>query len=337
MNVGTRTPLGVAVIGCGFQGAFHARNAAASADAELLICADLDLDRATALADACGAARSTDRMEDVWNDPAVDVVVIATTTHTHHELALAAARYGKHMLLEKPMAMTVEECLDIERACEEANVVAVLGYKFRFTDAAIAARQAVPGPRVLLAQTLYDPTPRGANPWVNDRSLSGGRLVSSLVHSVDLLRFLSGDEVVRVTAVGGRVGESSLSEPDTATATLLFGNGAIGSIVHGTAGASGLLSTWSFQAVDAGVNATIHDHGRRLTLHRAGEEDTGVVDPTEDPFEAGTAPLFAALVAAVAGEDVDVPGPRDGTLSLLISRCIEEAIETGQPVDVPAL
>ena len=331
------TRLGVAVVGCGFQGGIHARNVAASPRAELVVCADLEGDRAARLAAEAGAQRSTDRVADVWDDPAVDVVVLATTTNTHHELALAAAQHGKHMLLEKPMAITVEECLDIERACREAGVVAVLGYKFRFTAAVIAARAAVPRPRVLLAQTLYDPAATGSHTWVNDRAASGGRLVSSLVHAVDLLRFLSGDEVVRVFAEAALVTDQSLGEPDTAVATLVFKGGAIGSLVHGTAGASGLVSTWSFQAADAGVNATIHDHGRRLTLHRSGADDTTVIDACPDPFEAGTGPLFEALVAAVAGEDVDVPGPRDGTMSLLISRCVEEAIETGQPVTVPDL
>jgi predicted dehydrogenase len=330
------TRLGVAVVGCGFQGGIHARNVAASARADLVACADLDADRAARLAGETGAQRSTNRLTEIWDDPTVDVVVLATTTNTHHELALTAARSGKHMLLEKPMAITVEECLDIEQACAEAGVIAVLGYKFRFTAAVIAARAAVPRPRVLLAQTLYDPVVT-THAWVNDRAASGGRLVSSLVHAVDLLRFLSGDEVVRVFAEAALVADQTLAEPDTAVATLVFKDGAIGSLVHGTAGASGLLSTWSFQAADAGVNATIYDHGRRLTLHQSGADDTTVIDPCPEPFEAGTAPLFDALAGAIAGDDVDVPGPRDGTMSLLISRCIEEAIETGQPVTVPAV
>jgi len=331
------TPLRVAVIGCGFQGRIHAANAAASARTDLVVCADLDPDLASRLAEETGAGRATTRLDDVWEDPDVDAVIIATTTHTHHELALAAASHGKHMLLEKPMAMTVDECLDIERACDVAGVRVVLGYKFRFTDAAIAARAAVPDPRVLIAQTLYDPAPPGASSWVNDRALSGGRLVSSLVHSVDLLRFLSGDEVVRVFAEGAIVSDPSLDQADTSVATLVFAKGAIGSIVHGTAAASGLVSTWSFQTAAAGANATIHDHGRRMRLHRPGEEDVAVIDPCEDPFRAGTAPLLDAFVSAVAGDDVAAPGARDGTLSLLVARCVEEAIETGQPVTVPSL
>jgi myo-inositol 2-dehydrogenase/D-chiro-inositol 1-dehydrogenase len=331
------TRLGVAVIGCGFQGGIHAANVAASSRADLLWCADLEPDRAARLAAETGAGRATERLEEVWEDPDVDAVIIATTTHTHHDLALTAALHGKHMLLEKPMALSVAECLEIERACVEAGVRVVLGYKFRFTAAAIAARAAVPDPRVLVAQTLYDPAPPGASSWVNDRSLSGGRLVSSLVHSVDLLRYLSGDEVIRVFAEAALVSDPSLDQADTSVATLLFARGAIGSIVHGTAAASGLVSTWSFQSAAAGVNATIHDHGRRLSLHRPGETDISVVDPCDDPFRAGTAPLFDAFVSAVAGDEVTTPGARDGTLSLLVARCVEEAIETGQPVTVPSI
>jgi predicted dehydrogenase len=331
------TRLGVAVVGCGFQGAIHARNVASSERADLIACIDLDVTRSEELASATGAERAGDRLEDLWNDSDVDAVIIATTTNTHHQLALDAARSGKHMLLEKPMAMTVEECLEIEDACEDAGIVAVLGYKFRFTDAVLAARSAVPHPRVLSAQTLYDSALVSSDSWVNNRALSGGRLVSSLVHSVDLLRFLSGDDVVRVFAEGATAQGRPSSDPDTATATLQFENGAIGSIVHGTAAASGLLSTWSFQSADGAVNATIYDHGRRLTLHRFGEPDAIVVDPTEEPFEAGTSALFEAMVDAVGDRNVDVPGPRDGTLSLLISRCVEQAIATGQPVSVPGL
>lgn len=334
---GHMTELGVAVIGCGFQGAIHAGNVARSQRANLISCVDVDGDRAASVAAAHGAERHGADISAVWSDTEIDAVVIATTTHTHHELALAAAGHGKHMIIEKPMAITVDECLEIEQACEAAGVVAALGYKFRFTDAVKAAREAVPSPGILVAQTLYDPSPPGANAWVNDRALSGGRMVSSLVHSVDLLRFLSRDEVVKVSAEGTLVGDDLLGEPNTSTATLLFRNGAIGSIVHGTAGASGILSTWSFQAATAGANATIHDHGRRLSLHREGGADTTVVDPVEDPFEAGTSQLFEAFAAAVSGEDVEIPGPRDGTLSLLISRCVEESISSGQPVVVPVL
>lgn len=329
-------PLGVAVIGCGFQGGIHAANVAESSRAELLYCVDLDRNRADRLVADTGAGRATARLEDVWEDPAVDAVIIATTTNTHHDVALTAARHGRHMLLEKPMAMTVDECLEIERVSDEAGVRVVLGYKFRFTAAAIAARAAVPDPRVLIAQTLYDPVPPGSAGWVNDRALSGGRLVSSLVHAVDLLRHLAADEVIRVFAEGAVVSDSSLDQADTAVATLVFSRGAIGSIVHGTAASSSLVSTWSFQTAAAGVNATIHDHGRRMSLHRPGADDVSVVDPCDDPFRAGTAPLLDAFVAAVAGEDVETPGARDGTLSLLVARCVEEAIETGQPVTVPS-
>jgi myo-inositol 2-dehydrogenase/D-chiro-inositol 1-dehydrogenase/scyllo-inositol 2-dehydrogenase (NAD+) len=271
----------------------------------------------------------------VWNDPAVAAVVIATTTNTHRELALAAAAHGKHILLEKPMALTVEECFEVEDAAKRADVRLMMGYKFRFTAAVVAAHEAVPAPSVVLAHTMYDPT--SGDGWVNDRTLSGGRLVSSLVHAVDLLRFFTGSEVKRVFAEGANVVFPELGERDTAVATLLFRNGAIGSIVHGTVGESALLSAWSFQAAAAGINATVNDHGRRLKLHRAeGEADPAdVVDPSSDPYTAGTGPLLDAFVAAVKGTGPASPDGRDGILSMMVSRSIEEAMATGEPQTLP--
>lgn len=325
---------GVAVVGCGFQGGIHAQNVAASPDAELLWCVDVDRPRAEELAKRLGA-RASDDVTDVWRDPRVDVVVIATITHTHRELAFAAARHGKHLLLEKPMAISVDDCLAIEDACEKAQVVAFIGYKFRFTNAVQAAREAVPSPRVLIAETLYDTHPAATHPWVDDRSLSGGRLVSSLVHSVDLLRHLARDEIAEVHAVGATAAGRPSIDPDTAIASVRFVRGAIGSIVHGTAATSSLLSIWSFQIADDRSNATISDHGRRLDLHRYGFEDESMVDTSVEPFEAGTRELLESLLTTIDGAPMDYPGPRDGTMALLVSRCVEQSMETGQAVTIP--
>jgi len=337
-----RSQLGVAVIGCGFQGSIHAANIAASERARLLVCADAVPSAAEALAAESGADRWTGTIDEVWADPSVDAVVIATTTHTHHALALEAARHGKHILLEKPMALTIDECLEIERVVADAGVGLMLGYKFRYCPAVIAAKEAVPDPRVLVAQTLYDPAPPGITGWVNDRALSGGRLVSSLVHSIDLLRFLAGSEVVVVSGDGIDVTDpassASLTEPSTAVANLRFANGAIASLVHGSAGTSSVLSTWSFQSTAPGVNATIHAHGRRLSLHRAGGDDPpDIVEDVDDPFRAGTAPLFEAFAAAVVDGTPMSPDGRDGTVSLHVARCLEAAIATGLPQEVPPL
>ncbi len=323
-------PIRVAVAGCGFQGQYHAANIAAHDRAELAVCCDIDGRLARNVGNRYGAAATTN-YQAVLDDATIDAVVIATTTNTHAPLAIAAAAHDKHVLLEKPMALDVSECLAIEAAVAAAGITMMIGYKFRFMQSAIAARRAVPEPLVLTAHTLYDYT-QNTSSWVNDRSLSGGRVTSSMVHSVDLLRFLAGAEVTTVTAIGGNLAIEGLNDIDNVVAALQFDNGAIASLVHGTAGESDLLSVWSFQTAGRGINATIHQHGRRVVIHDASTDDpaTARVDAIDDPFAAGTMELLDAFLEAIATEGPATAGPRDGTIALLICRAIEAAVATGQ-------
>ena len=286
-----------------------------------------------------GVSEMSNDWEAVLSRSDIDAVVIATTTSTHAQLAIVAAKAGKHVLVEKPMATSLEECMEIEEAVRDAGTIMMVGFKFRFAPAVVAAKEAVAAPIVLTAHTLYD-LDQSTTGWINDRSLSGGRLMSTLVHSVDLLRFLAGSEPVRVAAEGGALAIEGITEPDNAVATILFESGAIASVVHGTAGKSPVLSTWSFQSAGRGVNATVFDHGRRVQVHRSGV--SGVeeyVDPTDDPFATGMRPLIDAFADSVAGGIPTAPGPRDGTIAVLVSRLIETAIATGenQQIDLSRL
>ena len=324
----------LALIGCGFQGAYHAQAALRSPHADLVVCCDRNIGRAASLSKATGVDEWSPNWKSVMARPDIDGVVIATTTHTHAEIAIGAAEAGKHILVEKPMATSVDDCMRIEEAVARSGVTLMVGFKFRFAPAIRRARRAVPDPIVLTAHTLYDLQQETAG-WVNDRSLSGGRLMSSLVHSVDVVRFLSRSEPVRIGAEGGALAIEGLSDPDNTVATILFENGAIASVVHGTAGKSGLLSVWSFQSAGRGVNATVFDHGRRLFLHdNSVSETVHFVDDVEDPFAVGMDQLVDRFARAVLDGDHPNPGPRDGTISVVVSRLIERAMLTGQTQQV---
>lgn len=329
--------LRVALIGCGFQGHHLAAALTDSERCELAVCCDTDAARAEALASALPhAPRVVDDWEAAIHDPAVDAVVVATTTHTHLELALATTAAGRHLLLEKPMAATVADCLAIERAAAEHGVVLMVGYKFRFAPAVAAAKARVPHPVVVTAHTMYDASQETSG-WVNDPALSGGRLTSSLVHSVDLMRDLAGSEIVRVQAEGGNLAIAGLGQPDNAVATVRFANGSIGALLHGSAGRSELLSNWSFQTIGVGTNATIHDHGRQAVLHTAGAETEFFADPVADPFQVGMRPMVDEFAGAVAAGRAHNATARDGTAALAICRAVEAAIATGEPQDLAPL
>ena len=275
--------LRLALIGCGFQGHHLAAALADSPACRLDLCCDTDIGRAETLASSLVASpRVSDDWESAIHDPAIDAVVIATTTHTHLAIALATAAAGRPMLLEKPMAATVPDCLAIEHAAAEHGALVMIGYKFRFAPAVAAAKALVPRPIVVTSHTMYD-TSQETSGWVNDPALSGGRVTSSLVHSVDLIR-----ETSRAARSSGCKPKAATSRsrvsanPTNAVATVRFANGSIGVLLHGSAGRSDLLSNWSFQSIGIGTNrrSTITAAKRCCTPPVASPSDSPIPSPT---------------------------------------------------------
>jgi predicted dehydrogenase len=327
-------PFRVGLIGCGFQGEHWANCLDDSAQFTLAACCDADLGRARDLAGRGGTAIVTSDWRDLTTRSDLDAVIIATTTHTHAEIALESARSGKHILLEKPMAITLGDCLTIEQAAAEHGVVLMVGFKFRFAPALVAARAAVAEPLVLITQTIYDADEPVAG-WVADPAKSGGWLVTGLVHVVDAMRYLSGSDVTRVCAAGGALAFPAFGIADTAVASVSFANGAVGSIAYGLAGRSGVLGTWAFQTIGVGVNATVSEHGTALSVHQAGAAaDIHTTDPVSDPFEVGMRDLLDEFANAMVCGQARQATARDGTYALAGALAIVEAIRTGRPVEI---
>ncbi len=327
--------LRVAIIGCGFQGGYHAQALSNTRDVRVTVCCDADLSVATQLADQFDGCDATSDWEAIMSDPAVDAVVIATPTHTHTNLAIAAARANKPMLLEKPMATTVDDCLRIEAAARAAGVPILMGFKFRFAPAVLRAKQAVPVGRVLSGHTLYD-SAQITSSWVSNPHMSGGRVTSSLVHTVDLLRFLTESDPARVSAEASDL--LGTGEPTTIAATIQFENGAIASILHGTSTRSPLLSAWSFTTSTSDASATVFDHCRQVAVRANGQDQATFVDDVEDPFAAGMEGLAQAFADSARSSTAHSPHGRDGVISLVTCRAIEKAAGSGktQKVEIPS-
>ena len=130
------TPTGIAVVGTGYWGPAIVRNLAALADADLRVLVDRDPARARATANKIApGTHTTDDYESVLADPAVEALVIATPVRTHFALAEAALRAGKHVLVEKPLAMTVAECRRLGELAAAWDRVLMVGHIFRFNSA----------------------------------------------------------------------------------------------------------------------------------------------------------------------------------------------------------
>jgi predicted dehydrogenase len=133
--------LGVAIVGAGYWGPNLARNFAASPDCDLLWVCDLDQERASAVAGRSGNTRVTAKLDEVLDDPAVDVVAVATPPSTHGGIGLAAIEAGKHILVEKPLAASVAEGEKLVAAAERHDVILMCDHTYCYTPAVHKIRE----------------------------------------------------------------------------------------------------------------------------------------------------------------------------------------------------
>ena len=226
--------VGVGIIGAGWFGERHAEAMAALDDVRLVAASRTD---PAALADFTaryGGRGYTDYTE-LLADPAVDAVVIATPHHLHTAPVEAAARAGKHMLLEKPMAPTLAECDRIIEVAAEAGVTLMLGHTSQFAPAYRLAKEMLDagevGEIVLGISTMskfwFEPNRRD---WHLDRETGGGMLLSAGMHCLDRLTWLVGSPVARVAAqLTTRFHEQAAD--DAGLIFLRYANGVAGTVV----------------------------------------------------------------------------------------------------------
>ncbi|MGH2400635.1 MAG: Gfo/Idh/MocA family protein, partial [bacterium] len=216
----------VAIVGTGFMGSVHADAWRQTPARIVAFVARNGNGDARALA-AKHQVRVVIRLEDVLSD--VDVVDICAPTDLHADFTLRAAAAGRHVICEKPLALTVEEGQGMIRACRRNGVRLFVGHVLRFFPEYRAARDVVARgeigrPAVLrLSRCAFQP--RKADNWFIDPARSGGMMLDLMVHDFDFARWVAGD-VVRVFArstLGAGRGEG----PDHALAILTHRSGTI--------------------------------------------------------------------------------------------------------------
>jgi predicted dehydrogenase len=184
-----RRSLRVGVIGAGIMGSNHARVLAGLPDTTLVGVVDpLPAHRARAT-EMTGCHTFATLAELITEG--VDAVTIAAPTHLHHEIALASIAHGIHVLVEKPIASSVEEGRDIVSAARRAGVTLMVGHVERFNPAVAAIKQAISGEDILsIAITRVGPFP--------PRMSNVGVVIDLAVHDIDLIRYFTESDIVEV-------------------------------------------------------------------------------------------------------------------------------------------
>jgi UDP-N-acetyl-2-amino-2-deoxyglucuronate dehydrogenase len=340
------------IVGTGMIADFHAAAIRDLPGCSLAACMDISAERAEAFAAKHGCEAFSE-LPAFLERGGVDIVTVCTPSGTHMETAVAAARAGKHLIVEKPMEVTLERIDPIIAACDESGVSLSGVFMSRYGEAARTLKKAVDEGRFgkLVLGSAYVKWWRsqeyyGAGGWKGTLRLDGGgALMNQGIHAVDLLQWLMGP-VESVCAYGATLAHRNIEVEDTAVAALRFRSGALGVVEGSTAAYPGApkrielcgdrgsaaleeesLPVWKFaeeRAEDANIAA-------RFSA-RSGVG--GAADPSAIGHR-GHALQFADIVHSIRkGKRSSVDG-REARKAVELILAIYRSAQTGREVSLP--
>jgi predicted dehydrogenase len=299
--------LGVALVGAGNLARWaHLPDVKKSRALELRAICSANGARGKSYALRFGASYCTSNLDDVLNDPTVQVVLITTRNEHHAGQAIAALRAGKHVFVEKPMALTEEECRDVCAAVRDTGCSLAVGFNRRFAPYYRRLKEQLAkrtGPAVVNAR-VNSPGIAGAY-WMADPKI-GGAILGEACHFVDLFHWLLGSEPTLVSAFSLPTDRSEPIGQNNLVASFRFNDGSIANLTYCTVG----TATSGGERVEffaPGVSAVTEDF-KRLTISGSRR-----VQSSRWFAEKGYAAQLESFVEAIRAGSPPVPGERDGT------------------------
>jgi predicted dehydrogenase len=275
--------------------------------------------------DSLGFTAAATDPEEIFGDPAIDAVVIATPHHSHADLVVRGLEAGKHVFVEKPLALSRIEINRIVTARAAAQTFFSVGFNRRFAAMARLARKRLderPGPRFLVLRINAGPLPRDG--WMAAES-EGGRVLGEVCHFIDLAQFLAGSAICSVHAGSARTGSAA----DDIAVTLGFADGGLATIAYTGLGDPAFPKE-HIEAYAAGTVVRIEDF-RRFTQIVDGRERGDRASKEQD--KGHRAELRAFIDAVKSGG----PAPVDeGELiaSSVATLAILESLSSGLRIDL---
>jgi UDP-N-acetylglucosamine 3-dehydrogenase len=317
------------LVGAGFMGGAHLVAYANIPEVEVVGVADARLESAVAGARMVGA-RPYASYDELVAAEDIEVVDACLPTSSHRDLAVKAAGDGKHVILEKPIARTIEDAREIIDAFSGEGPRLFVGHVVRFFPEYVAIKEKIEagdlGKVGVVRTSRRSPFLLGYNDWYADWRLSGGVLLDLVIHDFDFLRWSLG-EVERVYARGilGR----EYNRLDYALVTLRFDGGAIAHVE----GHWGYPGPFNYSIEVAGSRALLTaDSTEPATLEMIREPEA----PGEVPdLASGTSPYeveLAHFIHCIATGEESVVNGRDAYEALRISLAATESVLTGGPV-----
>jgi predicted dehydrogenase len=228
--------LKIGIIGAGSIGGHHEKGISELDDCRITAVCDIRLDAAREMAERHGAAVFENYQDLLKTD--VDIVYVCTPPYLHKEMAVASAEAGKHIFLEKPMALSYKDCLAIKEAVNRAGVKCQLGYVVGFRPAEDTARRVFKEGRVGSLVSVWDKRLSNASfltdaigtyrDWLIDKDRSGGVLIECMTHEVAWLMSIGGEVDSVYANIQYTNPDPRINVDDNCWAMFNFKNGGVG-------------------------------------------------------------------------------------------------------------
>lgn len=344
---------GFGIVGLGLIAGFHAQAIEAMSNGKVVACLSRSKEKADAFAhkfDCTGYSS----MEEFLAHPGLDIVTVCTPSGNHLESSLKIIEGGKHLIVEKPLEVTLDRCDKIIRAAQNKRIQLATVFPSRFHEVVGVIKKALAGGRfgrVVLGgayvkwyrtQEYYD---NGG--WHGIRALDGGgALMNQAIHAIDLLQWLMGP-AVSVQAYTGTLGHQRIEVEDVAVAALEFESGALGVIEGSTAAYPGFLKKieicgskgsvileeadlkyWSF------AEEKEEDEAIRKKFTSRTDSGGGAADPAAISFKPHQW-QFEEFVTSLDSGQPSLTEGKEGRKAVEIILAIYESANTGKRVSLP--
>jgi len=332
-----KSPVNIGVIGAGRIGKIHAENIVSfMPQGRLKAVADVNLTpEIKAWATKLGVGLVTKNPAELLADESIQAVLICSSTDTHADFVVKAARAGKHVFCEKPVDLTVAKVRAALDAVKKAGVKLQVGFNRRFDHNFRRVRELTEsgalGQPHIIKITSRDPAP----PPPAYVAVSGGIFLDMTIHDFDMVRYQSGSEVEEVYATGAVLidkGIGKAGDVDTAIITLRFKNGALGVIDNSRKATYGYDQRVEvFGSKGAAVAENDFPNTVKLSNGSAVAADKPLYFFLERYKESFITEMRAFLDALVSGKPIQVTG-EDGLQDLRVGLAAKKSLKQGRPV-----
>lgn len=334
------------VIGCG--GIAYRRTIPGmmlSENSELVAVMDTNFEAAVKTKEEFGAKYAFDKFEDLLALEEIDAVYIATPVFCHKEQAIAAAKAGKHILLEKPMGLTIEESKEISEFCKENGVKLGVGLMMRFSAYHQKMKEIISqgalGDIVSMRAQLTCWYPEIPGNWRQNKALSGGGALMDMgIHCIDLLQYISGTKAEKVSCFAGNQ-TFNYSADDSAALLMKMDNGATAYVdanfnipdnaarcrieFYGTKGS--ILAEGTISQVETGkIELTVSDDSAGYNAQQNREEERGTSN-----VEVVTGNMYEKEISSFANAIINNTEPEiTADDAIFVQKIVEKAYEASE-------